>query len=544
MNDTPKPGPADAGAAQTSAAARMLIEEMQRERRSFWGILAVFFLLLAGIGALIIYTTYRVTTGEYDSRRQQFLNMGASAEALTGLLNQQNTASIEQKRLEREQIAAQRMIGVNVATRNGSTVKYVPHALDFARRHFMGEPLNMSSGSVVAAVLELGAAEASPLSGDDRTLLRAAMADWTQDDATLETLAGQLADVPVARGDHAIFGHIAKARLAFDRAADIGYDWDGACAEAVAEVKAAQEAGAIDLALRFEDQGLPEAAGLNLDYWQGQCLRRHGDTRPALAAFNRMLAYVREAGDALPDSNPFKFQAYHGVGTVMTTAIDDRTMAPEEKAAYIADAKLLLETAAKLRRANGATETGSFGSLENVSFLLFREDEPERLVDVLEHTGFIDEKISMTWNLVARLAAARSLLSEGFPAVFARPDMQAKYDALADKYSEGDLKRIMTEALAKLSRRDISGLAQIELKKLLGPDYAPSVDIAARCVELREACFSLDPMKAPEAASEATPETAPESEPEAVPAAAPEATPEATPAAVPEAAPVAASAED
>lgn len=479
----------------TSAAARLLIEEMQRERRSFWGILSVFFLLLTGVGALIIYTTYKVTIGEQETQREQFASIGKNAEALTGLLNQQNTVGLEQKRQELERIAAQKLIGINVAARNGSTIKFVPIAIDYAGRHFLGQPLNMSSASVAAGVLEEDAAKAA--AGPQAVLLlQAALADWTQDEAVLAPLARRLANMPAEAGPYSAYGHAALAGIAFRKSQPNGSAWDQGCSDVVAEVEAAQAAGALELARENAKSGAPEATGLNLDYWQGQCLRRHGESRKALAAFERMLTFVQAENSGVPDTSVFKRQAFHGAGTVMTAAIDEKAMTPEDKAAYIATARGYLEKAAQLNFANGGTEAGAFGSEENIVFLLFREDEPERLIDVLEHTGRIDAKMSMTWSLVARLAAARALLAGDFPNVFARPEMQAQYNAMKDKYSDENLKRILFETKAKLSQRALPGLAQIELKKLMGEEFASAVDIAAECVKLKEGCFDLDVMKA------------------------------------------------
>ncbi len=488
MNETPRPSEP----VSTSAAARLLIEEMQRERRSFWGILGVFFLLLTGIAALIIYTTFRVTAGEQETQREQFASLGRNAEALTGLLNQQNDVALEQKRQEVERIAAQKMIGINVAARNGSTVKFTPIALDYAGRHFLGQPLNMSSASVAAGVLEESAAKAA-VGPNGAVLLQAALADWTQDDGALDPLAKHLINMPKP---YPAYGHAALAAIAFRKANANGSQWDKGCSDVVAEVEAAQAAGAIEIAEHNSRSNAPEATGLNLDYWQGQCLRRHGESRKALAAFERMLGFVTAAGAGIPDTSTFKRQAYHGAGTVMTAAIDDKVMTPEDKAAYIATARGYLEKAAQLNFANGGTEAGAFGSQENIVFLLMREDEPERLIDVLEHTGRIDAKMSMTWTLVARLAAARALLTGEYPRVFARPEMQSQYQAMKEKYAPENLERILFETKAKLAQRDLPGLAVIELKQLVGAEFAPAVDIAAECVGLKDKCFELDVMKA------------------------------------------------
>jgi hypothetical protein len=460
----------------------MLIDQMQRERRSFWGILSVFFLLLGGIGALILYNTQRLSDVEKEHAEAEFRTIGASAEALSDLRNQLNTSRIEQKRQEMDRIASQTMIRSAVGARNGQAAQQLPVALIYARKHFLGEPLNMSSGSVVAFAQEAAI-------GADDYLLETVLADWNRDEPRLTRSAELLAESDDA--SYRAIGHAALAAQAFRRAepAGVNFAWDKGCADVVRHVDAAIEAGILDQARAFAQAGDPEAGGLNLDYWRGQCLRKDGKSDLAMQSFERMLSVI----DDVRDENPFKFQAYHGRGTVMTAMIDAPGVETDARLANLEEARVMLERAGQLRLANGATAVGAYGSTENIAFLLLRGDPADRMVKVLEHTGAIDQQLSQTWNLVARLAAAQALLSSGLPPEFKSEDLKSREAALRETYSETRLKRILFETKAKLAPRTKPSLAAAELSKLLGPDHEWALRFAEACVDAGAACVDLDP---------------------------------------------------
>jgi tetratricopeptide (TPR) repeat protein len=470
-------------AATGGSAARMLIDQIQRERRSFWGILGVFFLLLGGIGALILYNTQRLRDVERERAETEFRTIGLNAEALTDLRGQLNTASVEQKRLEMDRVAAQIMIRSSLAARNGQPSEQVLSlAQIYARKHFLGEPLNMSSGSVVASAMSYS-------EGPAGYLLEAALADWNGDEPRLQSNAEAL--VAVKDRSYQAIGEAAMAALSFRRAepAEVNFAWDKGCEATVRHVDAAIAAGALEQSAAFASAGDPEAGGLNLDYWRGQCLRKAGRPEDALASFERMLTGI----ETVSDSNPFKFQAYHGKGTVMTAMIDAPGVETDTRLANLETAREHLERAGELRRANGATQTGAYGSTENIAFLLLRGDPADRMVKVLDHTGAIDAQISQTWNLVARLAAAQSLLETGLPEAFKSEDLKARDAALRRTYSPDRLQRVIFETKAKLARRTSVSLARAELAKLLGPEHEWALRFADACIEAGDGCLTLDP---------------------------------------------------
>jgi tetratricopeptide (TPR) repeat protein len=469
------------------SAARMLIDQMQRERRSFWGILGVFFLLLGGIGALILYNTQRLSDVEQARAETEFRSIGQNAEALSDLRNQLNTASIERKRAEMDRIAAQIMIRASLSARNGQAPEQLLSlAQIYARKHFLGEPLNMSSGSVVASALQYS-------DGPVGYLLEAALSDWNGDEPRLT----QNADLLIGTGDPAFaaIGHAALAGQSFRKAepAGVNFAWDQGCEAAVTSVDAAIAAGALQQGAAFADAGDPEAGGLNLDYWRGQCLRKAGQPEKALESFDRMLTTI----DKVSDQNPFKFQAFHGKGTVMTAIIDTPGVETDKRLANLETARRNLERAGELRLANGATQIGAFGSTENIAFLLLRGDPANRMVKVLEHTGAIDQQLSQTWNLVARVAAAQSLLKTGLSdAAFDGAELtDDRKAALRARYTPERLKRILFEAKAKLAQRTGPSLSAAELKKLLGPEHEWALVFAQDCIKSPEACRDLDPGK-------------------------------------------------
>src|SRR5262245_13905961 len=157
-------------------------------------------------------------------------------------------------------------------------------------------------------------------------------------------------------------------------------DWENGCKELVGEVASA---------LKIEDpaanEGInPDAAGLNLHYWRGQCWRRHGEPEKAREEFAQMMRLA--TSDALPATNPLKFQAYHGIGTVMTTLLDEGGKSPDQRIKDVADSMSYLVKAGEFRVQSGMTEVGRVNSTGNIGFLLLKENTQEGLVKTLEHT--------------------------------------------------------------------------------------------------------------------------------------------------------------
>ena len=85
-------------------AARMFMEQMARERRSFWGILVVFFLLLAGIGAFLFHEVFSVAQSVKAGDFRQIAQEARKLREMRNDLNSLQTTRAAEKELEREAI--------------------------------------------------------------------------------------------------------------------------------------------------------------------------------------------------------------------------------------------------------------------------------------------------------------------------------------------------------------------------------------------------------------------------------------------------------
>jgi hypothetical protein len=260
-------------------------------------------------------------------------------------------------------------------------------------------------------------------------------------------------------------------------------DWDNGCSDLV---EAATAALAVNDPAASES-AKAETAGLNLRYWRGQCWRRHGEPEKARAEFEQMMQLARS--DALPPTNPLKFQAYHGMGTVMTTLLDAGETTAEQRAKDTAEAMSYLVSAGEFRVQAGMTEVGRVNSTGNIGFLLLKENSPEGLVKTLEHTGAVDEIHTSTWNLVAELVAARALQDKGLPSAFVDESLKARESALRENYSGDALDEIIFRTLAKLAYQQKSSLPKAELGRILDEAHHAALEEAERCIEQRLACY-------------------------------------------------------
>jgi hypothetical protein len=193
--------------------------------------------------------------------------------------------------------------------------------------------------------------------------------------------------------------------------------------------------------------------------------------------------------DALPPTNPLKFQAYHGMGTVMTTLLDAGEKTAEQRSNDTAAAMDYLVSAGEFRVQAGMTEVGRVNSTGNIGFLLLKENTPDGLVKALEHTGAVDEIHTSTWNLVAELVAARALQGQGLPSSFTDEALKAKEDTLRAKYSPDGLEDIVFRTLAKLAYQQKSSLPKAELTRILDKAHHAALDEADRCIQQRIECY-------------------------------------------------------
>ena len=250
------------------SAARMFVAEMKRERRSFWAILLVFFLLLA---VMFAYNLVALNSLSGDQKRGEFLRIGEASGSNSAMLSRQNDMAYAQRNAERETRAAQTLKNMQAARRaqTAKPASLVGEANNYAIAHLYGRSLNTSTASVLVAALE-----APGLSAPQRALFNAALFDWSMPD-TMEAEDLRLAKKPVedaaaillAAPAYQAYGHAVKAGYYFRQgnSGDVYMQWENGCKELVDETEAALKvAGAVAAKL-----GDPEAAGLNLHYWNG-----------------------------------------------------------------------------------------------------------------------------------------------------------------------------------------------------------------------------------------------------------------------------------
>jgi hypothetical protein len=471
------------------AAARLFVTAMRRERRSYWAIMIFFFLLLA---IMFAYNLIALDALSGDQRREEFRNRGEAAGSRSQLLSALNTIAYAQRNAERERQQAQRLDAMQVARRAmlAEPRTLVEEAHGYAIGHLYGRPLNMSTAAVVVAALET-----QGLPPAQRALLDAALFDWglsdtlgDQDLARARPRVDQAAQILLAEPDFAPYGHAVKAGYYFRQAnsGDVYMAWDNGCRELVEETEAALVfAGRV--AAQLSD---PQAAGLNLHYWKGQCRRRHGEPNKALTGFQEMMKLA--GGEGFPETNPYKFQAVHGVA-MATMGLDSSGMAPEQRTAQAVEAIEMLKQAGGYRGAAGQTESGQVSSLGNIGIITLRKQTADRYIEALEFTEKVDAITASTWNLVGRLVAARALQREGLPETFSDASMSingASADDLRRKYTPDAVEDIVFNTFAELAwlSRDFP---TAEFKRLLDEEHHPALAEAGECIGTRLACYEL-----------------------------------------------------
>lgn len=473
---------------ETGSAARMLVSQMQRERRSFWGILTVFFLLLAGIGGMLGYQIFALRTFTEDTRARRFQEIGRESITRSDLRSAQDNSAVKQREFVNQTVAAQNDTEAVWRALKSQSDALVKDAVKYAKLHFLGRPLNQSTAMIV-----FGALESKKLAPSQRALLKAAQLDWSIPSSMLtDTISPEQLDpkwleiqanAAVLLKDPALkyYGHVARGAYYFRKVTNGGLEkeakaymyWDGGCDKLVDEATLALEAGA-----GLGEGAPPDASGLNLHYWRGQCWRRHGEPYLAVKEFEAMMAGAKS--DALPPTNPLKYQAFHGMGTVMTTLLDMDAKPDEQRKAEAVQARGYLEQAGKFRIAAGATKVGEVNSTGNIGFLLLKDDTPAGLVKVLDQTTVIDELLPSTWNLVAQLTAVRALQAL---------DPDARDAVAGEKYSEEALDEIAFRTLAELAYQPVSSLPEKEFRNILDKKHHPVLDEVVACVGKKQECY-------------------------------------------------------
>lgn len=462
------------------SAARMFVSEMRRERRSYWAIMVFFFILLA---IMFTYNLVALNTLSVDQRREEFRSRGEAAGALNAVLGDQNDAAFAQSAASRQAQEAQ-SIGNSSALRRAlrnSPDTLVEEAERYAIGHLYGRSLNSSTAAVLT-----GALESKRLTPQQRALLNAALIDLGMPSTMSElNLRAALRDVEeqaqilIADPAYAAYGHAARTGYRFRQAnsGDMYMDWNNGCKELVEEAeKALLSAPAV--ATRLNDS---QAAGLNLHYWHGQCRRRNGEPAEALKDFQAMMKVV--AAEDFPPSNPYKFQAFHGVVMASMALPPDTSLSDEQWNSQVQEAIDTLERAGQYRGSAGMTKSGEISSRGNIGILTLRKRSPDKYVEALEYTEKVDAVMPSTWNLVGRLVAARALQKEGAPAI--------SDEALRVKYSKKALNEIVVDALAKLAYLP-PDFPKAEFEKLLDQEHHETLALVGRCINKKIACFEAE----------------------------------------------------
>lgn len=451
-----------------SDAANMLIKAMKRERTSFWGIMGVFLLLVAGVAGFLGYEMLSFAAGV---KSEDFRTVGQTAKKLSDMRTDLNAAQTAQVTRDLADQEAREMMNVAIRAAREQPAKLVGDALTFAERHFLGHSLNQSTASLVAAAMPAATSA-------DADLLAAALADWRNEAVRSEWANGntELAELGTRltlSPSRKAFGHVVLASIAFRKSQARGSNsaWAKGCQEAADQAEMAEKAG-IRSFIKARD---PQASGFNLQYWRAHCLRKNGDAATANPIFAAMVA--NEALASLPKVHTFRVQAYNGLGTTQIALANATTDAAEAQKLRT-EAKQNLKTAGELRVSNDADASAASGITENIGFLILRGANADagasKLVEALTHTQAIDARSLLTWNLVVQLAAATALYEEG-----GSPD-----------YPKDKLKTIIFETYAKLGQQDKGTLNQMEVSGLIGPDFQQALGDANDCVQNKETCYA------------------------------------------------------
>lgn len=460
--------------------------EVQDEQQKFNNIVKVMVGLLivaaivAAALAVVSYLRFSDIKNNYDeliarAEAQSRLNAGDGVRAQQRLVNQLLQIR-EDSEAQRKEAELTRLVDrALAASRAGGPVQSLPQlkaqALEVARGHLTGTPLNNATSHLVSSVAQT---RSIVLTSSERALLDAALADWraprTATDAML-TLVNEGSD-PAMRG----VGHTGLAKI-YNDLVD-GADNPGLmeeCESLIEEVRIAAGLGV-------------EAMGPYL--WQGECLRDQGRESDAFDAF----ASALRVGDVGTETLDNLRSAAHGAGTTLIAraarAPDARLASGEVSDVFealepiqdsvpglvgaaetqdpLAAAFALLEYAANLRVQRGEGEVGKVYTAENIGFVFVLS---ERWAEGLNHAQAIDKVLPLAWNLTVLHICADEM-------------------SRADGVSASD--RTMYRAEAERARRTLALMehrrfGEQELKKLLPVKYDEVVDELVRPARERAA---------------------------------------------------------
>ena len=448
-----------------SLGAEFLERHMKREQLAFFVFVGVFMFLLIGIATLFIYNGMVMREDLANLSRQadrsRFEAVASISKAKSDSQSARESLSNEVVELRHQAEAAREDIEYALSASQRAPDELVDDAVRFAKAHILGWPLNDSTASVVTA-----AGRAQTIDNADQLLLDYAIADWRGDGKEALSLAAQLPTDGVLGG----YRHAVNAKTLFDKAAEENYPWSPGAADGCGAVEQEVNSALFSIAredsqpVGFEDKGLL----LNLFYYKGQCQRKAGRAEAGFVTFTEALSRIE--AQPVPDSNPNKFQAYHGAGSTLTVLVGSEDLSIIMPPDPLLRAEEFLRRAADLRLAWGQTEVGKVGSTENISFIYLRESGARRWDKILKHTAEVDSVTSMSWNLIARLMAATE---------------KAKLTPPGSDSCQ-TLREIIFDTGAKLSRRTAASFDREELQHLLTRDYESYLYDAERWVDLAE----------------------------------------------------------
>ena len=448
-----------------SLGAQFLERHMKREQFAFIVFIGVFMLLLIGIAVLFIYNGMVMRDDlkalREASQRSRFEAIASIAQAKAESQSARESLQNEVVEQRHQNQSARTDISYALRANREASEQLVEDASRFARAHILGWPLNDSTANLVTA-----ARSAPELAAETAALFDYVLADWRGGDLDASAAIGVLPSNGPLEG----YREAARAKALYNAAAGDGYTWSpgqpfgcDAVAEAVnnALIALHREKAIPD---GMEDKGLL----LNLHYYKGQCQRKNGMAEAGYVTFTEALRLVES--HRVSDANNFKFQAYHGAGSTLMVLVGNPNLSIVLPPDPLLTAERHLRRAADLRSAWGQTEVGRVGSTENISFIYLRETGPDRWDKILRHTADVDSVTSMSWNLIARLIAAKE---------------KAKVTPARSETCES-LRDIVFETGAKLSRRTAASFDREELQHLLTERYANYIFEAERWVDLAE----------------------------------------------------------
>lgn len=469
----------DAGEKKASKTVADIWREVQAEQQKFNNIVKVMVGLLivaaivAAALAVVSYMRFSDIRDNYDeliarAEAQSRLNAGDGVRAQQRLVNQLLQIR-EDSEAQRQEAELTRLVDRALAARQaGGPVQTLPQlkaqALDVAKAHLAGTTLNNATSHLVSSVETSGSI---PLTGPERALLEAALADWRAP-RTATAEMQRLIDVssdPVMKG----YGHIGLAKIHNDLTTDVdnaGQTDD--CAAVVDEVRIAAGLGVQEMGPYL---------------WKGECLRDQGRESDAFDAF----ASALRAGNVETETLDNIRLAAHGAGTTLVAraarapgaqlGVDEvsnvfTALSPIEETVPglvgaaetqdpLAAAYALLEYAASLRVQRGEGEVGKVYTAENIGFVFVLS---ERWAEGLAHAQAVDQVLPLAWNLTVLHICANELANtEGVP----NADRQ-RFRAEAER------------ARRTLALMDHRRFGEQELKKLLPVKYDSTVNELVR----------------------------------------------------------------